>query len=726
MLQDPDGALSADTGSPEDQQNDVVREIWESGKPKIQEGEQPPWIPRPYHLAEGVRKQLMACLEGCSGAEENTAFTETAFTETRQEMENRLRIFYEASNYAVQQKPGRKAVESAAIGAPVTAAIPDDRDAYAAVSAARQHYPFNKALYNTEGSVLKELMKKAMNTVYEKTTLNDEYEKIALDATRLLEQMEEDPSVRRQRTLHDKHQRFELLTEWFKDFVFTQYYKRDEFDFLASFHIAIEMVLNQNSNLVAFLQGYDVMNDEGVMRAYDEWKQEPNFDLLKGRATSDRGVKFHRMSADAEKKVINNVANGAVDPEALWREIEKEKNSVATRLRRFLDFHLNCSDIDLTVEEVTCPKSFNQHLDQFENAYNLQHSKCGDLRKLRVNLYLAGVLQHYFLQLLIASQLIHICLELKMKLRGDHKNLEQIFKEICFTDPVDPDVGQNELRTLIGDAASDGPSMEFYTAALQQRKEKLSPPLAKMMEMLLSSQKTVLNLTLCEKGNPTTFLREQGLLQDGYLGPVAQVTGEVIATTFSRPDFERVLMGDAADDTAVGVAGAIGDPENPVQNTNNGTTNASSSGSDGGEGGTIDASDQTAPDPPGNMGVSNEDAEAGAPLPKEPEPLPRRLAPLPNTQGQRAANLIAAMGMPAATNEPPSVDLEQIGTILQDAVATDTVLQGVEGWTRFDQEDDIHPEEEANTIHATNNGRSRNFFTGANAVRRLMQNFQPS
>jgi len=707
MLQDPGGALSTGCGSPEDQQNDVGMEIWKKGKPQIGVEERKPWIAAPYRLADEVKQKLTKYLDGCIGVKKTDAFEET-----KEEMDRRLQIFFEASKYAGQTRPGRKVVyrtdaQNNPVGGPVTATIPDDKDAYAAVAAARQHFAFKKKIYNVKQSVVSELMKEAMKTVHRKMVDSDSYEGVALAAAQLLDRMG-DPSETMHRTVDEKEERFEQLTDWFREYLIFEFYRADEFDLLASFYIAVKMILHQNGNLVAFLQGYKVMDEENVMKNYDEWSQTPNFERLKERATSDQNVKFCCMSADAEAQLLNIVAEGAVDSEILWQEIEYERNFIETRVENFLKGHLYDADINFTVAEATNPTTFNEHHEQFEKAYNVKHSKCADEHKLKVNLFLADVLQQYYLQLLIASQLVNICLELKMKLRGDQTNLEQIFKDICTIDPEDADdVDHSELKTLIGLAASEGPSMEFYTDALRQRREKLSPSLKKVMGELFSSQKTVLNVTLSVKKDPTTFLTQQGLLQNGYLGPVAQVTAEVIAST-SHVDLEATLMGAAPGGMASGVPDAIGEPEGATGNNTSNTTEASLIGSGGEEGGTVDATEQTTPTAFGDKDGSDEHEQAGAPLrtgsgsssPSVPV-VPRRLAPIPSMPGQgypifsnmgaargNMPNLLTAMSKPAATGEPQSTGLEHVDTLLKDAEATDMVSQGFPGWARFDDDDE--------------------------------------
>ena len=691
MAENLGDALSNDLGSPGVQAEDAVNRFWQQSKPQIQPGERLPWNTPTYKLSQEVMSGLLKCLEGYSGRGGNAAFIDA-----KQQINNHLKVFFEACGYAENLRPGRRKVRrtdgsNEPVGPFVIATPPKDPDGFAAVVAARML--FSKKIFQVEKSVIRELMKEAMKSLYDNIHDDGYYEGTALEAVRLLERV--DPTEETSgRTVQQTNERFELLTEWFKDFVVSRHYRCLQFDFLATMYITVEMVLWQNGNLTALLQGYNVLDHNGDMQAYDEWGQEPNFELLKERIVPGPSMLFSRMTSDVEKQILGNVANGAADPDYLWREIANEKTKVEASLQGVLNI-LTSEDITYDVVDVMAPQAFDEHLSLFETMYNLKNAKVRkeDEQKLKVNLFLTDVLKQYFLQLLVASQLINITQLLKRKLRGDHANIKTMFADICTIDERDPQ--ESELKQLISYAAREGPGMDFYQEQLEEKRKELSPTLKEVIKTLISEQKTVLNRILCVEQNPIDLLEVRGLLENGFLVPAVRITAEVTTTTVSRPEIESKIMGDTT--------------------------------GDGGEGGTIQASDQAAPDALGNMGGLIQGAEAGASYPKEPGPSEkplvapaRQLEPLPNVQGRGLPNLTTPIDRPAATNELPTARLDEIATSLQDETGTEHPA----GWIHFSRDDDISPGEHTLTNHAANNGTSRNLSTGGNVVQRLMGRFQ--
>lgn len=617
------------------------------------------------------------------------------FKTTQEKINKHLQTFFEACSYAENLRPGRRKVRrtdgnNEPVGPFVIATTPEDTDGFAAVVAARML--FSKKIFQVEKSVIRELMKEAMKSLYENIHDDGYYEGTALEAVRLLERV--DPTETSGRTVQQTNERFELLTEWFKDFVVSRHYRCLQFDFLATMYITVEMVLWQNGNITALLQGYNVLDHNGDMQEYDQWGQEPNFELLKERIVPGPSMLFSRMTSDVEKQILGNVANGAADPDYLWREIANEKTKVEASLQSVLNI-LTSEDITYDVVDVMAPQTFDEHLSLLETMCNQKNAKVRkeDEQKLKVNLFLTDVLKQYFLQLLVASQLINITQLLKRKLRGDHANVKNMFTDICTVDERDP--RESELKKLIIYAAREGPGMDFYQEQLEEKRKQVSPTLKEVIKTLISEQKTVLNRILCVEQNPIDLLQVRGLLENGFLVPAVRITAEVTTTTVSGPEIERKIMGDTT--------------------------------GDGGEGGTIQGSDQAAPDALGNMGGLIQDAEAGASYPKEPGPSEkplvapaRQLEPLPNLQGRGLPNLTTPIDRPAATNELPTARLAEVATSFQNETGTEHPA----GWIHFPRDDDISPGVHTLTNHAPNNGTSRNLSTGGNVVQRLMGVFQ--
>lgn len=680
MAENLGDALSNDLGSPGVQAEDAVNRFWQQSKPQIQPGERLMWDTPTYKLSQEVMGGLLKCLEGYSGEGGNAAFIDA-----QQKIKKCLEVFFEACSYAGDLRPGRRKVlrideNDQPVGPPVIATTPKDDDGYAAVVAARML--FSKKIFKVGNSVIRELMKDAMKSLYDNIHDEGYYEGTALEAVRLLELV--DPTEEASgRTVQQTNERFEQLTEWFKDFVVSRHYRSLQFDFLATIHITVEMVLWQNGNLTTLLQGYNVLDHNRDVQAYDEWVQEPNFERLKRRIVPGASMLFSCMTSDVEQEIIDNVANGAGDPDYLWREIDNEKAQVETSLQKVLSILTWEESVTYDVEDVMSPQTFDEHLSVIETVYNQKNAKVRkeDEQKLKVNLFLTDVLKQYFLQLLVASQLINITQLLKRKLRGDHAKVKKMFTDICTVDDSDPE--ESELKKLIIIAAREGPSIDFYQDLLDEKKKELSPTLKEVIETLISKQKTVLNRIVCVGKNATELLENRGLLKKGFLVPAVRITAEVTTTHVSGSEIEKTIMGNTA--------------------------------GDGGEGGTIQGSDQAAPDALGNVDDLIQDAEAGAPYRKESEPsekplvdLAVRLAPLPKPQGQV---LVTDMGPRAAGGGSP-MTLSDIQMMLQNAEEVDSTSQGTEHWTKFDQVDNISTEELVGASHAVNNETPPNSLAG--------------
>jgi hypothetical protein len=541
------------------------------------------------------------------------------------------------------------------LGPPVIATIPRDPTPFAAIVSGRQMFHTSEMF--GKNSVIPSLVEEAMKAVQAGFQEGECYEDIAMGALVALEHLG-DPNIAAERTLEEKRRRFNMLVDWFEQYVRFQYRKGNEFNLISNVYVMTEIQLHRNENIMAFLEGYRVMDGRGNVAPYEEWCQVPDFEALNRRRTPTQGASFCRLPADAERTIVANVAGGVDDLDQLWSHLHDKHACVESRMQNLLNFMLSISNLDLTLENVFDTHDFESVFDNLETAYNYKHKDCGDRQKLQVNLFLEQVLQQYFLQLVIAGQLTRIALLLKGKMRGDSAMLEQVFREICTVDPDgDPDA-PNELRTCIGLAAAEGPEMDFYIAKLQGEKRLLTVQLEKSMGALFSSQKTVLNLTLRVRGDAVEELRRQGVLHDGYLTPAVQVTGELVPTMAPTERIERTLMSRSDDKEEQNVPSADEVPKHPENEGS--VTDTKSSSNDGGErGGTILAA------PEDMTGLD----EAGAPIPPEEklEPRPWRLEPLPNRVHAINVDPCAAGGHntnPLGAKYPDQMTLDDLHTML--------------------------------------------------------------